>query len=188
MERPSPEPGLVSSSRGRGWSPPRSAPSVRPGPVVVDADDRGLPGSSSPFGGAVAGADRDLGLRPFAGIVDQIADDLLEVLLLALEAGAIGHVADQLDAALAVEAAHHPDQPVDHRLDLGDDADDIGLGGDAGAVEIVVDLPAHQFGLLDDLGRAGSRLPRASLMTTLSGVFSAWARLPTWVRARSTTS
>ena len=69
----------------------------------------------------------------------------------------VGHVADQLDAAVVVDAAHGAHQPVDHRLDLGDRADDVGARGDAGAVEIVVDLPAHQLGLLDDLRRRAAR-------------------------------
>ena len=120
-------------------------------------------GVVEPVRRAVGRGHRNLGLRPFAGIVDQIADDLLEILLLAAEAGAVGHVADQLDAALVVEAAHHAHQPVDHRLDLGHHADDVALGGDAGAVEIVVDLPAHQLGLFDDLAARpdrGSPAPR----------------------------
>ena len=150
IDSPSPEPGLVSSSR-RPRVIASSISSVgQAGPVIVDAHSS-RPASSRPSGGAVGWRRRNLGLRPFAGVVDQIADDLLEVLLLATEARAVGHVADQLDAALVVEAAHDADQPVDDRLDLGHHADDVGLGGDAGAVEIVVDLPAHQLGLLDDL-------------------------------------
>ena len=58
--------------------------------------------------------------------------------------------------------------------------------GDAGAVEVVVDLRrASARACSATLSASGPRLARASLVMTLSGVFSAWARLPTWVRARS---
>ena len=59
----------------------------------------------------------------------------------------------------------------------------------AGAAQVVVDLLAHHLGLAaHHLGqRPGLRL-RLGVSITDSGVFSAWARLPTWVRWRSTTS
>ena len=79
MESPSPEPGFVSSSR---W--PRFTALVplrpgQPGPVVVHQDLE--------IAGAVGagGGHPDAGLGPFAGIVEQVPDHLLEVLLLALE-------------------------------------------------------------------------------------------------------
>ena len=41
-------------------------------------------------------------------------------------------------------------------IEIGDHADDAALGGDAGAVEMVLDVLAHQVGLLDHV--AGERL------------------------------
>ena len=46
--------------------------------------------------------DGDARLRPFAGIVDEIADHLLQVLLLAAEARMLGLVDLDGDVALAV--------------------------------------------------------------------------------------
>ena len=58
------------------------------------------------------------------------------------------------------------------------------------ALEMARDLVAHDVGLLQHL--VGERIARpraaASFTITDSGVFSACARLPTWVRARSTIS
>ena len=82
--------GLVEPAAARGRLLPLLGGQARP--VVVDAE--GQAAGRLVVGRAVDSRPRPSTsrLRPFAGVVDEVADDLLEVLLLALEARAVGHV------------------------------------------------------------------------------------------------
>ena len=88
IERPRPEPGFDSSSRwprldGRGAVARRA----RPGPsssMVTRKNGRAVAASLE----RGTDPDRDLAPRPFPGIVDEVADHLLEILTLAEEADA----------------------------------------------------------------------------------------------------
>ena len=92
--------------------------------------------------------------------------------------------------ALGMDAPHGPHQPIDDRRERRAGAGQADRGGRLRPCQVVVDLlarrarPGRPPG-----GPARSSLPAAgALARTLNGVFSAWARLPAWVRARSTTS
>jgi len=67
------------------------------------------------------------GARPFARIVEEVADDLLEVLLFALEFHFLRNVGGERQPLLLVDTVHRAYQPGDHRLDLGEGADDATL-------------------------------------------------------------
>jgi hypothetical protein len=55
----------------------------------------------------------------------------------------------------------------------------------ARAGQVMIDLPPHHRRFADHgIGKVG-RLAVAAFITTVSGVLSAWARLPAWVRASS---
>ena len=89
MEWPRPEPGLVSSRRrprddGLGQLLRRQARAV-----VIDADlAASWPRAVAASASSGVAASSDLGARPFGGVVQQVAQHLLQVLALALEAGA----------------------------------------------------------------------------------------------------
>ena len=100
---------------------------------------------------------RDAARRPFAGIVDEIADHLLEVLLLAAEARRTLDRKLDGQALGMVDLFHGPHEALDDRRHLGDGADDADRGGDAGALQMVVDLRAHH---LDLMLQSARRRPR----------------------------
>ena len=135
------------------------------------------------------GGDPDPALRPFAGVLDQVAEDFLQVLPLAPEAQFVGRAPVDLDALGLEHPLQHHRQFVQHLGDGGALAQQLGAGGGAGAAQMVVDL--RPSSPRSGCARCRAAMPGwspASASMTDSGVFSAWARLPTWVRWRSTVS
>src|SRR5579863_1357520 len=85
---------------------------------------------------------------PFAGIVDEVADHLLQILPLATKL-CLRHDGNiDRDAAIAVDLLHRPAQGIDHRADLGYRADDGEARRDACPLEMARYLIAHQVRLL----------------------------------------
>src|SRR5947209_15547314 len=81
--------------------------------------------------------DEDPRGRPFAGIVDEIADHLLQILPLAAEfCRRIGLGLDD-DATATVDLLHGPPQRLDRGRDLRHGPDDRDPGGDAGALQMM---------------------------------------------------
>ena len=128
-------------------------------------------------------------MRPFTGIIDEIANHLLEILAFARESHRLPRRERKLNRPLAhrffrmcgprpsaagATSVTPPSRPRPDR--------------DPGPVQVIGHLIAHDRRLLLNLAASGLGSTAASLMITLSGVFRACARLPTWVRARSTTS
>ena len=95
--------------------------------------------------------DDDARARPFAGVVEQVADQVGEVLRFAAEAQAVGRLDDEDDAAVAVDLLEGADQLFDDRLHLRRGARRSGARRRAGAVEIEADLATHHAGLLAHL-------------------------------------
>ena len=95
--------------------------------------------------------DRDARLRPLAGIVDEIADHLLEVLLLAAKARALRRVDVDRDAAVVVDLLHGARERRHHRPHVGDGADHRDARREPRALEMARDLIAHDLGLLAHL-------------------------------------
>ena len=125
--------------------------------------------------------------RPLAGVVEQVADQVGEVLRFAAKAQAVGR-STRRRARVRVDLVEGARRALDDRLHLRRGAGRSGARRRAGAVEVEADLAAHHAGLLAHFF-GERRAARIRLVDrTLSGVFSACARLPTWVRARSTTS
>ena len=137
-----------------------------------------------------------MALAVLAGVVDQVGDHFEQVFALAAE----GDVAFRFDGDVdrffvVVLLLHHEDEVFEvlqHRRAVGDRrrlraGARFGARRDAGAAELALDEPLHLVdGLLQHLVLA---LPSAAaFFSTAIGVFSACARLPTWRRARSTTS
>ena len=103
MEWPRPEPGLVSSSRRPRMMGSAICSGVRPGPSSSTRISSQLP-APLPGGGSGAAASDDLGARPLGGVVEQVAQHLLEVLPLALEAGAGRAVHGEGELLVAIDA------------------------------------------------------------------------------------
>ena len=97
--------------------------------------------------------DKDLGRRPFAGVVDEVANDLLEILALAAKFGVWIGLQLNGDTAVAVDLFHGPPQRLDRGCDLGDGADDGDAGCDARPLQMMRHLVAHHVGLFQHLGR-----------------------------------
>src|SRR3546814_8574887 len=81
----------------------------------------------------------DPAARPFAGVVDEIAEHLLEVLPLAAEGGAGVSRHLERQPAIDMDAGERAAQILDHRHHLGAGAEHLARGGGAGARQIVVD-------------------------------------------------
>src|SRR5262249_6416450 len=130
----------------------------------------------------------DARLRPLAGVVDQVADHLLEILALAAKARRFRRVDVDGDTAIAMDLLHGAGERRDHRRHLGDAAHHGGARRDARPPRIPPPLSPTESGRPRTLTENGSARDAASFTITDSGVLSACARLPTWVRARSTIS
>jgi len=104
------------------------------------------------FAGAVGarGAHPDVGLGPFAGVVEQVPNHLLEVLLLALEFEPRTQIHRELQRLVLIDTVERPLESLEHTVDVGDVADCAGAGGDPCPVEMMRDLVSHQLRLLDD--------------------------------------
>src|ERR1043166_553847 len=126
-------------------------PRRKAGAVVVDhqAHDGRMVRRLRPFRHDFEG---DARARPFARIVDEVADTLLEVLALAEEAR-IGRRLDvDRDAAVVMNFLHGARERGHHRPNLGDGADPGGAGGKPCALEVARDLIAHDADLLAHFG------------------------------------
>src|SRR4029450_2496777 len=82
-------------------------------PVVINDDGEA--------GGAVSllGICRHSRLRPFAGIVEQVPDHLLEVLPLALEFEAGARLYDEIEPAFPIDAVERPLQRLKDLVEVG---------------------------------------------------------------------
>ena len=175
MARPRPVPGLPVSSRApRSKIVPRSASGMP------------LPSSSTSISTALRrrlDGHEHAAAAIFGGIFDQIAEHFVQIL--ALDPHRRLLVAGEIDGDVRIEPRDRPLDRLQRRPDRR-----AGMGGGAaadraGAGEMVVDLAAHRRRLADH-GRAEIlRLGGGGLVMTVSGVFSAWARLPAWRRASS---
>ena len=114
-------------------------------PIIID-DDREARRSIHAFG-----VDLDPRPRPLAGIVEQVADHLLEILLLPLELEARTCAHDEIKPALSIDAIKGALQRLEDLVDVGDVADHARPRRNPRPIEMVRDLDAHDLGLLHDL-------------------------------------
>ncbi len=119
------------------------------GAVVLDND--GHPGALAAARRLQFAAHDDFGLGVLEGVVEKIAEHLLEILLLAAEFQAAGADRAHPYAAFGMNALEGADNGLNDVFHGGHSAQAGGAGGAAGAVEIDVDLVAHHVGLLQDL-------------------------------------
>src|ERR1700678_4316147 len=93
-------------------------PRIESGTVVVDMRDEERPAGG--IGLRIAlGADLDASARPFARIVEQVADEVREILRLAAKAKAVRSGNRKIETAVAIDLLERPDQFVDDRANLG---------------------------------------------------------------------
>ena len=187
-----------SRARGRSpaWSRPacgRAAPPVRAGrrsaPAVIVDDDSNRPAGR--LGTLFQHLDRDARLRPLAGIVDKLPT-------ISSRSGRSprNRASSGCSTSTAMSLVAGGSSPWCARAQSTTGATSVTVPTTvsarrhARALEMARDLVAHDLGLLPNLLRQADPPPRAdaSFTMTESGVFSACARLPTWVRARSTIS
>ncbi len=105
-------------------------------PIVIDGDVKPILTPLRPHFDARA--------APFAGVIDEIAQHLLQILALAAKHQA--RLANDLDgdAAIAVKTKQRAPKILDRRGHLGADADDAARGGRARPRQVVIDLAAHR--------------------------------------------
>ena len=75
------------------------------------------------------------------------------------------------DVAVPMHLAHDAGERGDRRLDRRHDAEHVGLRGDLRAVQMVLDLAAHDLRLLGHLCASGPLAFSVSFCRTASGVF-----------------
>src|SRR5207248_6143054 len=92
--------------------------------------------------------DRDAGLRPLAGIVDEITEHFLEILLLATEASVLGRVDVDGNTAIAVDLFHRAGERRCYGTDLGHSTNGRNARSEPGTLEMPRDLIAHDCCLL----------------------------------------
>ena len=103
-------------------------------------------------------------LRPLAGVVDEIADHFLEVLLLAAKARVFRYINGDSDVPVAMELLHgarqcgHDRRNVDQRPDYG------GTRHEPRTLQLSRHLIAHDVGLFQDLLRQRIIAPRRRLI------------------------
>ena len=119
---------------------PRSIASARalgsrPGPSSSISATRKATAPFAP-GGEARSADRHSFARPFPRVVQQVADQIGQVLLLAAKLEAVLQFDGEVQTALGMQLLECAHQPLDDGLDIGDDADRAGAGRGARAVEI----------------------------------------------------
>jgi hypothetical protein len=187
MARPRPLPGTASSSRTPRASTAWRCSGAMPGPssstTMLQLFAR--PAGPRPHPRA----------RPLAGVVQQVAQHLLQVLLLAGKGQVGGHVGAQAAAASARRApcSITRSRPASTGCQRRALAGQALRGRHARARQVPVDVArasAHLLGAPAPPAAASGpgRRRRRPASSTASGVLSAWARLPACVRARSTTS
>src|SRR5712691_673695 len=91
--------------------------------------------------------DIDAAVRPLAGVVHEVAQHLLEVLLLAGEEDAVGRARRDGERAVVVDLLHGAGEAVDHRRHLADGGGERGTGDDAGALQMPLHLVVHDADL-----------------------------------------
>ena len=184
IARPSPVPGLVSSSRLPRFSASRALSSGMPGPsssIGIENMRR------SPSARQRSRATPQRGCAPIswrfpADCRRSPPDPRARRQRRPRLAGG-----SKRDAGPRIQLCHHPHHALQQRRHRRAIDDAVALRGDAGALQIVFDLLLH--GATPGPRSACPLSPpsaRASLSITASGVFSECARLPTWVRDRST--
>ena len=161
MCKPRPEPGADSSSRVPRVSAARRCSGAMPGPS-----------SSMVIRSRLALAlrhHRHLARRPPPGVVQQVAQHVLQVLNFARKQRVSRrHRCEPTQPAPRMDLAHHPQQARHHRRHRGALPGQALGGASPGARQLPVEL--------------------AACAITASGVLSACARLPAWVRARAVAS
>ena len=183
MARPSPVPGTLSSSLS-----PRSPTScaflgIEARAVVVDRQcETGAVRCGRPKRATRA-------IRPFAGIVHQIAGHLFQILPFAAKGELRRTIDRDGDAALRMDARQHARQIVQHRFYRRAVAEHV----DARRRRARARDNDRPGGAWSSTWRctasaSGPGWAAASLESTVSGVFRKCARLETCVRARPTTS
>jgi hypothetical protein len=175
-----PVPGAASSARTPRCSTALAQRGIEAGAVVVDREhDARAPRAPS---------DAHARPRPLAGVVEQVAEHLVEVLALAADACS-GRPRRRSRAALGVEPQQRAGEPFG-RLAHGAARGCGGAGGGARLREVVVHLAAHALDLLPqqrgELGVARAAARSASCASTASGVLRPWARSPALAWARAT--
>src|SRR5579862_1497635 len=117
---------------------------TRPGALLgLDALAVVPHGQLEPRTTILARGDDYVRVRPFAGVVDQIAHHLFQILPLAAE-GEIRRAVD-IDgkAAIGVDARKHARKIIDHRLHIGSIAKNIQGARRPRAAEVVINLASH---------------------------------------------
>src|SRR5271165_5348015 len=132
----------------------RSNARVQARAVVIDLRNQVSAGVLRPTGDA-RGANRHGFARPLAGVVEQIADEVGQVLRLPAEPQAVLQFDSKAQTAFGVQFLERAHQTLDDRLDVGHDADGPRPRGGARAVEVEGHLLAHDFGLLAHLAWQG---------------------------------
>ena len=147
MERPSPEPGRDSSSRSPRCTAAARAAGSRPGPSSsMRTKKNGRP--PAPRWASRSADTCDLSARPLAGVVEQIADEVGEVLRLAAKAQAVEVADRKFEPAFVVDLVKSARQRFDDRLQLRRGAGGRRARRRASAVEVEADLAGHHARLL----------------------------------------
>ena len=180
MASPRPWPSVASSRRT-----PRRAMRSR------SSGEQPGPSSSTVSTSAVAVAHRDehARARPLAGVVEQVAAQLQEIFPVTAEPRAGVDAAGDVEVALAIELAQRLPPALRFPSRGRPACPSRAPAGDAGAPQFAVDAAAQDLQLLRHLpgrarGRAGTDRRRPCACSTVSGVFSACARLPSDSRER----